>query len=117
MTMSKKSMMFVIGLLLFSMTAVLANAPKTEKIKVYGNCGMCKTRIEKTVNAVKGVTRASWNADDAMLTVTFDDSKTSVLKIEEATAKVGHDTDHTRAADKTYDALPGCCQYDRPAKK
>ena len=103
--------------MVFSMTALFASDVKTEKIKVYGNCGMCKTRIEKAANSVKGVTKASWNSEDAMLTVTFDASKTTTLKIEEAESKVGHDTDQTRAADKTYDALPGCCQYDRPAKK
>jgi hypothetical protein len=52
-----------------------------------------------------------------ILTVTFDDKKTTVAKVEEAVAKVGHDTDNFRAADKTYNSLLGCCQYDRPAKK
>lgn len=115
--MRTKSMMLVVGLLFFSMTSIFANVAKTEKIKVYGNCGMCKTRIEKAANSVKGVSKATWDSEDAMLTVTFDDSKTTTLKIEEAVAKVGHDTDNAKATDKTYDALPGCCQYDRPAKK
>ena len=115
--MKAKSIFLFAAILFLAMTTVIANAAKTEKIKVYGNCGSCKSRIEKAVKAIKGVTAATWNKDDAMLTVTFDENKTSVLKIEEATAKVGHDTDHTRAADKTYDGLPGCCQYDRPEKK
>ena len=115
--MKTKSMMLVAGLLIFSMTSIFANVVKTEKIKVYGNCGQCKTRIEKAARSVQGVTKATWDSEDAMLTVTYDDTKTTTLKIEEAVAKVGHDTDHTRATDKTYNALPGCCQYDRPAKK
>jgi copper chaperone CopZ len=115
--MRTKSMMLVIGLLVFCMTSVFANGTKTEKIKVYGNCGMCKTRIEKAANSVKGVTKATWDSDDSILTVTFDDTKATTLKIEEAVAKVGHDTDNAKAADKTYNALPGCCQYDRPTKK
>lgn len=110
-------MMLVAGILIFSMTALFANEVKTEKIKVYGNCGMCKSRIEKAAKAVKGVTKATWDDEDAMLTVTFDDTKTTTLLIEEAVAKVGHDTDNAKAADKTYNALPGCCQYDRPEKK
>lgn len=109
--------MLVVGLLLFGMTSIFANDAKTEKIKVYGNCGMCKSRIEKAAKSVQGVTKATWNSDDEMLTVTFDDAKTTTMKIEEAVAKVGHDTDHMKATDKTYNALPGCCQYDRPAKK
>ncbi|MDP1622214.1 MAG: cation transporter [Bacteroidales bacterium] len=115
--MKTKTIMLVAGLLLFSMTAMFANEAKTEKIKVYGNCGMCKSRIEKAAKSVKGVIKATWDDEDAMLTVTFDDTKTTTLKIEEAVAKVGHDTDHTKAADKVYNALPGCCQYDRPEKK
>jgi len=115
--MKTKSMMLLAGLLFFSMTSIFANVAKTEKIKVYGNCGMCKTRIDKAANSVKGVSKASWDSEDSMLTVTFDDSKTTTLKIEEAVSKVGHDTDNVKATDKTYNALPGCCQYDRPAKK
>ena len=115
--MKTKSMMLIVGLLLFSMTSMFAAEVKTETIKVYGNCGMCKTRIEKAAKAVKGVSKASWDSETAKLTVTFDASTTTVLKIEEAVSKDGHDTDHTRANDKTYDNLPSCCQYDRPAKK
>jgi len=115
--MKTKSMIFVAGLLIFSMTSIFANVAKTEKIKVYGNCGQCKTRIEKAAKSVQGVTKALWDSEALMLTVTYDDTKTTTLKIEEAVAKVGHDTDNAKSTDKTYNALPGCCQYDRPAKK
>jgi periplasmic mercuric ion binding protein len=115
--MKTKSMMLVIGLLFFGMASLFAKDAKTEKIKVYGNCGQCKTRIDKAAKSVDGVTKATWNDKDEMLTVTFDDTKTSVPKIEEAVAKVGHDTDHAKATDKSYNALPGCCKYDRPASK
>jgi copper chaperone CopZ len=115
--MKTKSIMLVAGLLLFSMTSLFANVAKTEKIKVYGNCGQCKTRIEKAAKSVQGVSKATWIDADEMLTVTFDDTKTTVAKIEEAVAKAGHDTDNMKATDKAYNALPGCCKYDRPVKK
>jgi mercuric ion binding protein len=115
--MKTKSMMLLAGLLFFSMTSIFANVAKTEKIKVYGNCGQCKTRIEKAARSVQGVTKATWVDKDEMLTVTFNDTKTSVSKIEEAVAKVGHDTDHAKSTDKAYNALPGCCKYDRPVTK
>ncbi len=115
--MKTKSLMLLVCLLFFSMTSIFANVAKAEKIKVYGNCGMCKTRIEKAAKSVQGVTKATWDSEDLMLTVTYDDTKTTTLKIEEAVAKVGHDTDDAKATDKTYNELPGCCQYDRPAKK
>ena len=34
-------------------------------------------------------------------------------KIQKAVAKVGHDTDMHKAEDKVYNALPGCCLYER----
>jgi copper chaperone CopZ len=112
--MKTKSMMLVVGLLLFSMTSLFANNMKTEKIKVYGKCESCKVRIEKAANSVIGVSKSSWDQKDQMLTVTYDDAKTTSMKIEDAIAKVGHDTKNMKATDKSYNALPGCCHYDRP---
>jgi len=115
--MKTKSIMLSVVFVLFSMTTLFAGVAKTEKIKVYGNCGQCKTRIEKAAMQIQGVTKATWNDSDEMLTVTYDITKTSVPKIEEAVAKAGHDTDHAKATEKAYNALPGCCKYDRPGKK
>uniref|UniRef100_UPI0032162A93 cation transporter n=1 Tax=uncultured Draconibacterium sp. TaxID=1573823 RepID=UPI0032162A93 len=90
---------------------------KTEKIKVYGNCGMCESRIEKAVNCVNGVSKADWDKETKMLEVTFDDSKTNIHKVHMAVAAVGHDTDMHKAKDEVYDKLPGCCKYKRAANK
>ena len=90
---------------------------KTEKIKVSGNCGMCETRIEKAALSVPGVSKAAWDKSTKDLTVVFDVSKASVDKIETAVAKAGHDTPLHKADAKTYEALPGCCKYDRTAAK
>ncbi|HEY9116103.1 MAG TPA: efflux RND transporter periplasmic adaptor subunit, partial [Bacteroidales bacterium] len=81
--------------------------------KVFGNCGMCETRIEKAAKSVQGVETAAWDKKTKMLEVTFDDSKTDADKIELAIAEVGHDTDKHKAKDSVYDELPGCCQYER----
>ena len=114
--MKTRSVLIIACMLFLGMSSVFA-AAKTEKIKVYGKCGMCKTRIEKAAKSVQGVNKATWVDGDELLTVTFDDMKTSVSKIEDAVAKVGHDTDHAKATDKAYNALPGCCKYDRPSNK
>ena len=91
---------------------------KTEKFKVYGICSMCKTRIEKAAKSVKGVSAAEWNIKTKMIKVSLDTTKTDIKKIQMAIAKVGHDTEIYRAKDKTYNALPGCCKYQRkPIKK
>ena len=86
---------------------------KTEKFKVYGNCGMCESRIEKAAKTVYGVTTADWSKETKMIEVSFDASKTDVHKVHMAIAKVGHDTQMHKAKDETYNTLPECCKYDR----
>ena len=115
-TIKTKSVLMITCLLFFGITSIFANGTKTEKIKVYGKCGECKIRIEKTAASVQGVTKATWDEKDEILTVIFDSIKTTSMKIEDAIAKVGHDTEHMRATDKSYNELPGCCHYDRPWK-
>ena len=88
----------------------------TTKFKVYGNCGMCEKRIENAAK-IEGVTSADWDVDTKMLTIHFDETKVKPSKVHQAVAAVGHDTDKSRADDKVYAKLHGCCHYDRPAKQ
>lgn len=90
------------------------SALKTDKIKVWGNCGMCKTTIEKAAKNA-GATYAAWNEDAKILTVKYASTKTSVGKIEKKIASVGYDTQNETAPDDVYNNLHGCCQYDRKA--
>lgn len=90
---------------------------KTESFKVYGNCQMCEKRIEGALKGVKGVEKADWDKDTKMMQVTYDPESISLLEIKQKIANAGHDTDNVRAVDKTYNGLPGCCQYDRPDSK
>ncbi|MBC8314550.1 MAG: heavy-metal-associated domain-containing protein [Bacteroidales bacterium] len=115
--MKTKSMLLIAGLLFIGMTSLVAKDGKTEKITVHGKCGMCKSRIEKAAKSVEGVAKASWDAAEKVLTVKYDAGTTTVLEIEQAVAKVGHDTENVRADDKVYDKLHGCCKYERPVSK
>lgn len=85
---------------------------KTETIKVAGNCGMCKTRIEKAAKT-EGVSSASWDSKTKLLTVSYDPSKTSTDALAKKVAAVGHDAGNYKADDKVYEALPACCHYER----
>jgi len=89
---------------------------KTESIKVWGNCNMCKARIEKAAK-VEGVSKASWDTKTKMLSLVYDPSKITSDDIQKKIAAVGHDTEKFRADDKVYAKLDGCCQYDRAAAK
>jgi Cu(I)/Ag(I) efflux system membrane fusion protein len=88
-----------------------------ERFTVYGNCSMCKERIEKAAKSLDGVSKAKWDKAKKELTVTFDPDVTNVEAIEKEVAAVGHDTENVRAKDEVYEKLHSCCKYDRPAKK
>ena len=87
---------------------------KTASVKVYGNCGMCKSRIEKALK-YEGISKADWDSKSKLLTVSFDEEKTNLKEIEKKISGVGHDTQSLKAEDVVYNKLPGCCKYDREA--
>ena len=86
---------------------------KTGVFKVYGNCGMCKKRIEISLKDIKGVLAATWDIKSKMITVIYNPTVITIEKIKETIASVGHDTDSVKAKDKVYNKLPGCCQFER----
>ena len=114
--MKTKAIYLTMVIALMSLTTVFGQA-KTEKFKVYGNCGMCESRIEKAAKSIDGVTTADWNRQTKMIEILFDSSKTDVHKVHMAIAKAGHDTDMHKAKDETYNSLPGCCKYERAETK
>lgn len=79
---------------------------------VRGNCGMCKSTIEKAVNSVDGVASANWDKLKKQINVSFDDSKTDLDALHNAVAASGYDTDKVSGSEEAYGNLPGCCQYD-----
>ena len=94
--------------------AQIKNA-KTESVKIYGNCGMCETTIEKAGNKKK-IAKVDWNKDTKMATITYDAKKTNQDEILKRIALSGYDSDKFLAPDDVYTKLPGCCQYDRVKK-
>ncbi len=112
----KTKVLSLVALLLMGTATVFA-ASKTEKFKVYGNCGMCEKTIEKAAMSVDGVSAADWNKETKQMEVAFDDAKTDVHKVHMAIAKAGYDTDMHKASDEAYEALPSCCHYDRAPEK
>ena len=87
-------------------------AMTTATFGVRGNCGMCKSTIEKAVDNVDGVVSADWDKLKKQINVSFDDSKTDLDAIHNAVAASGYDTDKVSGNEEAYGNLPGCCQYD-----
>ena len=80
--MKKLSVILLFSLLGYFSTAA-AQETKTDTIKVYGNCGMCKATIEKSLKKKDGVLSKNWNKETKMLTVTYDAEKITIQKIGE----------------------------------
>lgn len=89
-----------------------------EEISFYvnGTCGMCKSRIEKTLLGLDGLAIAEWNKEKKEVTVFHDPKKLSVDQMQESLLAVGHDTGDEMATEKAYKNLPPCCKYKREVK-
>ena len=85
---------------------------KTETFNVSGNCGMCKTKIEKAAKDA-GATTATWNKETKALTVSYNSSSTNTAKIQQKIADVGYDNAGFTATEDSYNKLHSCCKYDR----
>ena len=95
----------------FSLFATAQDKNARAIIEVDGVCGMCKERIEKAAIKTKGVKTATWSIETHMLSMIFDENKTSLQTIEENIAAAGHDTKNVSATEEAYENLHHCCKY------
>jgi len=104
--------LFFVPLLLISNIA--QDIPTSEiKLKVFGNCDMCKKRIEKAID-IPEVKYAKWDKHTKNLKVIFETTVSSD-SLQKRIASFGHDTDKFKAPDEVYKKLPKCCLYrDNP---
>ena len=102
---------------MFSYTQQKPTNNDKASLEVFGNCGMCKNRIEKAAFSVKGVKYASWDIPSGQLRLVYNGSKTNLNVIEMQIAVSGHDTENHETAVEIYDQLPACCQYVRKGKE
>ncbi|MCF6351204.1 MAG: cation transporter [Flavobacteriaceae bacterium] len=116
--MKKTILSIVIALVTIISTNAQSKESKTTDVTfgVRGNCGMCKATIEKAVNGLDGVAKATWSGDKKEIDISYDDKKVNIMEIHTAIANTGYDTDMSTGNDTAYENLPGCCQYDRKMK-
>ena len=115
MKLIKKTLMAITLLLSITIANAQIKNAKTETVKIYGNCDMCKITIEKAGN-LKKVAQVNWNKDTKLATLTYDSKKTSQEEILKRIALAGYDSEKFLAPDAAYNSLAGCCQYEREAK-
>ena len=107
----KTKFICAISLLLIGVSGLYAQSKTTKAdIRVFGNCVMCKNRIETALDR-PGIKAASWDAKTKNLEVVFNNRKISEQEIHELVAATGHDTGNVKAKDEVYAKLPFCCLY------
>ena len=107
---------FSIATLFMVVAGSVVAQSKTETLKVSGECGMCKKKIEKAAKDA-GATYALWNKDSKVLTIKYNKATTNTAKIEQKIAGVGYDTPDFKATEEAYNKLDECCQYERESVK
>ena len=106
-----KLFLLSISFISFSMNGLAQG--KTETIKITGECGMCKSKIESAAKK-SGATYANWDVDSKELTVKYS-NQSNTAKIQKGIAAVGYDTPQYKATKEAYNKLHECCKYDRTA--
>lgn len=102
----------IIVLILFPLCNAQTKNQKTETVKIYGNCEICESTIEKAGN-LKNQSIVDWNKETKFATISYDSLKTSKEEILKRIALAGYDSDTFLAPNDTYSNLPSCCQYER----
>lgn len=107
--------MAIFVLLSFSASYAQKENVKTESVKIFGNCEMCKATIEKAGN-VKKIANVIWDKNTKMATLIYDSLKTNQDEILKRIALAGYDSEHFLAPDDAYAKLDDCCRYARVLK-
>ena len=108
--MKTKSFLITIFFSLVVLGSFAQSKTVTANIKVFGNCMMCKKRIETALDQT-GIKAAKWDTETKNLEVVYNSSKISEAKIHDLIAAAGHDTEKVKAKDDVYGELPFCCLY------
>lgn len=114
---STTKLLLVIAVLLATKisNAQIKNA-KTESVKIYGNCVICKAAIEKAGN-LKNSSKVIWDENTKMASVTYNPKITNRNAILKRIALSGYDSDSFLAPELAYSKLKECCKYERKSKK
>lgn len=113
--MKPRILIAIVGLLSTTASSAQIKNAKTETIKVYGNCGMCETTIEKA-GSKSNFYKTDWNVDTKMASITYDSKKISATAVMKSITLSGYDNDNFLAPDDVYNKLHECCKYDRERK-
>ena len=104
----KKTIILLISVLFAGAVSVAQTT--TVKIHTSAVCETCKETIEKDLSFEKGVKSAVLDLDSKDVTVEYDSTKTTAIKIRLRISKIGYDADDVKRDPKGYKRLPACCK-------
>jgi mercuric ion binding protein len=97
--------------------AVTRDGDKTETIKISTMvCDLCVDRLNKAIGSIEGVRSVNVDLKNKQAVVTFDESLTSLGKIEDMITATGYEANNKKADQTAFDKLPGCCKFKEKAK-
>jgi len=113
------AMLFVLLSLSISIItyAVTRDGDKTETIKINSMvCDMCVDRLNKAIGSIEGVKSVNVDLKNKQAVVSFDESVTSLDKIEDVITATGYEANNKKADKTAFDNLPGCCKFKEKTK-
>lgn len=105
---NNKTIVFTLLFMLFGFSAIAGN--KTVKIKTSAVCGMCKDRIESSLNKIDGSKKTMLIVETGVLLVKYNTKKLSEMDIKIAISDLGYSADDLPKNEIAYNNLPACCQ-------
>ena len=98
----------------FFITGLSSGGEKTADISLPTiQCGTCVRTIEKALDKTEGVLNIDIDVENKKATVTFNDSKTNLSKIEDAIVKAGYGVNDKKADETAYEKLHSCCKLPK----
>jgi copper chaperone CopZ len=104
-----KTIMLVLAMFSFGIAFNQKNT-ETIEIKTSAVCGMCKDKIEETLNYTKGVKFSELDVETKIVTIKFRTDKTSKKELIAVINGIGYDAEKSPANKEAYANLPGCCK-------
>ncbi len=81
------------SILVFAFTSSAFAAVRTVTLSVPGMyCAVCPITVKKALEKVPGVTRVNVSFEKKEAVVTFDDAKTTIRALEDATFEAGYES-------------------------
>ena len=105
-----KTIFLALTILISTSCAVFKGEKETVVINTNSECGMCKDRIEKELNYVKGISFAELDVPSKKLTVKYNKEKITLDEIRQKVSEIGYDADHVKADEQAQSNLPACCK-------